>query len=144
MTTLSKDEVVRLAREAGMPVTDYGSGPFIDDGVTTMHIEKLYTLCRADLVAENERLKSGESMLKWVELLAERDAFKADAERLDWLQKTRGTVSVCNHIEYEPRTDGSNLRNEIQVFDGWCVDIDLDAVMDVRATIDAAMKRGDA
>lgn len=51
MTTLSEDGILRLAREAGMPVTDYGSGPFIDDGVTTTHIEKLYTLCRADLVA---------------------------------------------------------------------------------------------
>ena len=76
MTTLSKDEVMRLAREADTTQGIY-SGNDYDE-----YLMRFATLCRADPVAENERLKSGESMLKWVELLAERDAFKADAAQL--------------------------------------------------------------
>mgnify|MGYP000352527866 CR=1 FL=1 len=62
MTTLSKDEVVKMAREAGIEwqectgitgkrhVTTLGSQPL-------ENLEKFATLCRAPLVAEVERLK---------------------------------------------------------------------------------------
>ena len=47
MTTLSKDEIVKMAREAGLWVT----------GFPTEHIEHFATLCRAPLIAENAALK---------------------------------------------------------------------------------------
>jgi len=47
MTYLTKDEVVKMAREAGLWV----------DGFPTDHIERFAALCRADLVAENAALK---------------------------------------------------------------------------------------
>jgi hypothetical protein len=39
-------DAITLAEQAGFPVTDYGSGPFIDDGVTTQMIDALVKLVR--------------------------------------------------------------------------------------------------
>ena len=50
MTTLSKDEVVRLAREAG-----YRADAKMHDHDYDLFLN-FYTLCRAPLVAEVERL----------------------------------------------------------------------------------------
>ena len=47
MTIPSKDEIVKMAREAGLWVT----------GFPTEHIEHFATLCRAPLIAENAALK---------------------------------------------------------------------------------------
>lgn len=54
MTTLSKDEVVKMAREAGA-VFDPQWGIASNTGTATF--ERFYTLCRAPLVAENAALK---------------------------------------------------------------------------------------
>ena len=54
MTTLSKDEVLRIAREAEFP-QDW------EFAMPLSALKRFATLCRADLVAEVERLK--ESML---------------------------------------------------------------------------------
>ena len=70
MTTLSKDEVLQMAREAGLrsavllhihrgkeaALTDSE----LDDLIFT---ERFANLCRADLVAENERLTK--LLMKW-------------------------------------------------------------------------------
>ena len=82
MTTLSKDEVVKMAREAGA-VFDPQWGIASNTGTATF--ERFATLCRAPLVAEVERLKE-----VWLEdsvrasedrgnLLKERDDWKARA-----------------------------------------------------------------
>ena len=83
MTTLSKDEVLRLESEAAKHATGR------DDLA-----HRFATLCRADLVAENERLtKDRNEWRESTELAnvrfkraeAENAALKADAERYQWL-----------------------------------------------------------
>jgi hypothetical protein len=53
---MTKDQVIELAKQAGFPVTDYGSGPFIDDGVTTQMIEALIKLVRNSVLEEAAQL----------------------------------------------------------------------------------------
>ena len=52
---MTKD-VIAIAEQAGMPVTDYGSGPFIDDGVTTQMLEKFTTLVRNAALEEAKKV----------------------------------------------------------------------------------------
>ena len=54
MTTLSKDEVVKMAREAGAAPEDGVSGFWV---AQTEDLQRFATLCRAPLVAEVDRLK---------------------------------------------------------------------------------------
>jgi hypothetical protein len=70
MTTLSKDEVLKLAKAAGMTSIERKS-EYLQDC-----FERFAALCRADLVAENERLRQ---CLKDLDAFydSERDALKA-------------------------------------------------------------------
>jgi hypothetical protein len=54
MTTLAKDEVLRLARECRIDMPDV----MYSDDVTFNQLSAFATLCRADLVADVERLKA--------------------------------------------------------------------------------------
>ena len=87
MTTLSKDEIVKMAREAGLWVT----------GFPTEHIEHFDTLCRAPLVAENEGLK--ESLESVLSQLKERDAELARVRAVpvpkDWRDAVQEFVTRC-------------------------------------------------
>ena len=79
MTTLSKDEVLKLAKAAGMTSIERKS-EYLQDC-----FERFAALCRADLVSENERLQTCVSDWLyangpdgWIEQLRkERDALKA-------------------------------------------------------------------
>ena len=78
MTTLSKDEILRLAREAGP--TGFKAGPHEYLGFTEAALERFAHLCRADLVAENERL---ERALKDASVAAIAEALEVDALRAE-------------------------------------------------------------
>ena len=80
MTPLSKDEILRLAREAGAtPYTNrhYPENPHNTFGLE--QLEKFAQLCRADLVEELETLRYEVDAIAGIK--QERDALKADAER---------------------------------------------------------------
>ena len=95
MTDLTKDEIVKMAREAGLWV----------DGFPTEHIERFYTLCRADLVAELEQAKKDAERYRWL------TADHADAEmrdlaedtgiRLRWMSKGSADAAIDAAIAKE-------------------------------------------
>ena len=104
MTTLSKDEVVRLAREAG-----YRADAKMHDHDYDLFLN-FYTLCRAPLIAENEGLK--ESLESVLSQLKERDAelarvragepfgwysAKEDDFMLDKIRKTHERLNSHTH-----------------------------------------------
>ena len=97
MTTLSKDEIVKMAREAGLWVT----------GFPTEHIEHFATLCRAPLVAENEGLK--ESLESVLSQLKERDAE---------LEQTRVQLAGCG-VAAMQNTEGSKAHRIERGAYGW-------------------------
>lgn len=89
--SLTKDEVVKMAREAGAIISPQWG---VASNIGTATFERFATLCRAPLVAENERLEAeaeagvfahGRDM-DW--LRAERDAA---IERADELGADKGT-----------------------------------------------------
>jgi hypothetical protein len=72
--SLTKDEIIAMAREAGGSQLMRLEGEYVDNFQLTgnRQIERFATLCRAPLVAENERLK--ESLESVLSQLKERDA----------------------------------------------------------------------
>jgi hypothetical protein len=71
-------------------------------------------------------------------LVAERDALREDAERLDWLQEHNETVYRCTHVLRVPSTMPGVSYEERCVFDGWAVRSDQEPSPTIRAAIDAA------
>ena len=66
VTTISKDEVVRLAREAGS--SNLANVYFMNED----DLERFATLCRADLVAEVDRLKAACDKFSEAEMLGKK------------------------------------------------------------------------
>ena len=111
-----KDEIVKMAREAGLWVT----------GFPTEHIDRFAALCRAPLVAENAALKPladvGAAMVGitttvrgqeewdvipelWMMCMRERDALIK--ERDDW--KSRQTNPIQTQGDREMKTEVSDV-----------------------------------
>ena len=94
MTSISKDEILAMAREAGA-VFDPQWG--IASNIGTATFERFATLCRAPLVAELEQAKK-------------------DAERYQWLRKSHhdddSAIGVTReHMNGWGRVVGKSLRN---------------------------------
>lgn len=92
MTTLSKDEVVKMAHEADDTIR---SKPFTAEMMS--FLERFATLCRAPLAAELEQAKK-------------------DAERYQWLRKSHhdddSAIGVTReHMNGWGRVVGKSLRN---------------------------------
>ena len=100
MTTLSKDEIIAMAREAG--ATPYTNRHYPENPHNTFNLEQLEafaTLCRADLVSGNATTLEalGKIEKKVDALIAERDALRAEVVRL---------TKVCNQFfTVEPHSD---------------------------------------
>lgn len=107
MTDLTKDEIVKMAREAGAAPEDGVSGFWV---AQTEDLQRFATLCRAPLVAENEGLK--ESLESVLSQLKERDAelarvragepfgwysAKEDDFMLDKIRKTHERLNSHTH-----------------------------------------------
>jgi len=94
MTTLSKDEVVKMAREAGAAPEDGVNGFWV---AQTEDLQRLIALARAPLVAELEQAKK-------------------DAERYQWLRKAHHDDDSAIGVTREcmngwGRVVGKSLRN---------------------------------
>ena len=90
MTTLSKDEIVKMAREAGLWVT----------GFPTEHIEHFATLCRAPLIAENAALKQAHEINADTlnAMQVEIDDWKARALKAEQAQEPTSAVPVVEQL----------------------------------------------
>lgn len=120
MTTLSKDEVVRLAREAGFSQDwQFAVPPAI--------LSNFATLCRADLVAEladyhNEAGQVLDNHLKLIEQLRaaverlKKQVIRAANFELDLLRALDGQATLCGFAEIAEveklKADNLDLRSD--------------------------------
>ena len=119
MTTLSKDEVVKMAREAGA-VFDPRWG--VASNIGTATFERFYTLCRAPLVAEVERLKADLEQTR-VQLACCGVAAMQNTEESKANRVERGAYGwsasygdVCRMVdrEIELRAENARLKDDYQ------------------------------
>ena len=97
MTTLSKDEVVKMAREAGAIISPQWG---VASNVGTATFERFATLCRADLVAENAALKQAHEINADTlnAMQVEIDDWKARALKAEQAQEPDCAVHVMEQL----------------------------------------------
>lgn len=98
----------------------------------------------AALEAERDRAveQSLASAAEVLRLVAERDALRVDAERLDWMERTQKIAHPCYHEERRPTTKVEPVWERVQVFDGWVCPWNSDEEHPtMRAAIDAARSK---
>lgn len=95
MTTLSKDEVIAMAREAGAIISPQWG---IASNTGTATFERFATLCRADLVAEVERLEQWHAEMadNRNAIASERDTLKAELARVQAREPVGEVRAKCD------------------------------------------------